>query len=245
MIAYVKNVVTASVNTSFIFNFILKILRSVPVFIILCLSICIVEMFLISIFSTIFGTTFSKYNVAHLLFFDLYTALCLLVLPLVLNKLIFKANTTDLGLRLPASRIKAVVYSVLVLLIILPVFYFVFMNNASFKTAYTFSGGGISIAYFMFLQFFILPVYYFCEEFFFRGIYFMYLWEKIGWHSFWITEVTFMFAHLGKPGIEILISFPAGILLNFLTIKTKSIYPAALVHTIIGITINALGFFAS
>ncbi len=241
MIAHVKNFLLDGAIKNSVFDFIVKIIRSVPVFILLCLAISIAELFLKRVFLDISGKTFDKYNMAHLLFFDTYTFLCLLALPLLLNKWFFKVTLKDLGLRFPISIKAAMFYSGFLLWATLPIFYYLFMNDAQMKMAYTISKSS-GIVYLIFLQFFILPIYYFCEEFFFRGFYFMYLWKKIGWHSYWITEITFMFAHLGKPMIEIWVSFPVGILLNILTLRTKSIYPAVVVHTTIGVSVNALGY---
>lgn len=241
MIAHVKNFIFDGTIKNLVLDFIVKTIRSSPMFIFLCVTVCLVELFLMRVFLEIFGKPFDKSNILHLIFFDTYTFLCLFALPLLLNQWFFKVRLDDLGLRLPINIKTAVIYSSLLLLIVLPVFYHIFMSDAQMKMVYAIPKPA-SIVYLIFLQFFILPIYYVCEEFFFRGFYFMYLWKKLGWHSYWITEITFMFAHAGKPMIEIWISFPVGILLNFLTLKTKSIYPAVVVHTCIGMTINTLGY---
>lgn len=239
MIAYVKNFILDGM----IFDFILKIIKSTPVFIAICIAICLAELFLMRIFLDISGKSFDKTNMLHLLFFDGYTFLCLLVLPLWFNAWFLKLNIKDLGIRPPISLKAAMMYSGILLLIVLPGFYYICIADQQMRTVYAIPHS-VNMVYLTFLQLFILPIYYFCEEFFFRGFYFMYLWKKIGWHSYWITEITFMFAHAGKPMIEIWVSFPVGILLNFLTLKTRSIYPAVVVHTCIGMTINTLGYFS-
>jgi len=37
----------------------------------------------------------------------------------------------------------------------------------------------------------LFPLYYIGEEFFFRGFLFLGLWKRVGWHSFWITDIIF------------------------------------------------------
>jgi membrane protease YdiL (CAAX protease family) len=56
----------------------------------------------------------------------------------------------------------------------------------------------------------------------------------VKWHSFWITDVLFTFSHLGKPGMEILLCIPASVVFNCLTLGTRSFFPAAVVHFVLG-----------
>jgi membrane protease YdiL (CAAX protease family) len=243
MIAHVKNFILDGTIKHVVINFILKIIRSAPIFILLCIAFSIAELFLMRFFSDISGKSFNKNNMLHLLFFDVYTVLCLLALPLLFNAWVLKFSIKDLGIRPPVNIKSTIVYGTFLLLIVLPVFYYIFMTDVQMKVVYAIPQS-VSLVYLIFLQLFILPIYYFCEEFFFRGFFFMYLWKKIGWHSYWITEITFMFAHAGKPMIEIWVSFPVGILLNFLTLKTRSIYPAVVVHTTVGMMVNMLGYLS-
>ena len=89
----------------------------------------------------------------------------------------------------------------------------------------------------------LFPFYYIGEECFFRGFLFLGLWRRVRWHSFWITDVLFTLAHIGKPGLEILLCIPASIIFNCLTLFTRSIVPAVIVHTIMGIMLSILVTF--
>ena len=104
--------------------------------------------------------------------------------------------------------------------------------------------GNTGFIKFILVQLLILPPYYFCEEFFFRGFMFMGLWKKINWHSFWVTDIIFFYSHLGKPPLELIFALPVGIVLNYITLRTKSVYPAIIVHCIAGIFLNSLVYLA-
>ena len=88
------------------------------------------------------------------------------------------------------------------------------------------------------VQCIFLPLYYFSEEFFFRGFLFLLLWKKVRWHSFWITDILFAAAHILKPGLEILLCIPASVIFNVLTLYSRSIVPALMVHLIVGMSLN-------
>ena len=178
---------------------------------------------------------FNATNITSLLFLDTYTFVFFFAIPLIVGKIFFDEEPVNLGLRWPINNKTASRLIAFAICFVLPITLFC-AQKTQFKSYYSF--GESSVAYFIFVQMTILPTYYFSEEFFFRGFLFLILWRKLNWHSFWITDIFFTLAHLGKPGLEIILSIPASIVLNYLTLRTKSILPAIIVHATIGIMIN-------
>ena len=100
---------------------------------------------------------------------------------------------------------------------------------------------------FNFLALIILPslIYYFAEEFLFRGFLFWGLWHKIKYHSFWITSLIFSIFHLSKPLPEVFFAFFVSLIFCYLSFKTKSFVPAAVTHFLVAIALNALIIFVA
>jgi len=155
-------------------------------------------------------------------------------LPLLVNKIILKQPISEIGLQIPKNKDRTVVLTILALAYSVPVFVYLTQHN-SFQHYYRF--GPTSPIFFISVQFFLFPVYYFAEEVFFRGFVFLTLLKRVGWHSFWISDVLFTMAHIGKPPLEILVSIPASILFNYITLRSRSILPSFFVHTCLGILV--------
>lgn len=190
-----------------------------------------------SVFFKLTGESFNQGHLSSAVFFVIYTYACFFVLPILFNQLIFKEKLSELGLQRPTSKIKTLFLMSISLLILLPIL-FLFAKLPQFRQYYFV--GKLSSHYFIFFQCIILPFYYFAEEFFFRGFLFLGLWKKVGWHSFWIADVIFVIAHLGKPPLEILYAIPGSLVLSFLALKTRSLYPGMFVHFMVGFTLNYL-----
>jgi membrane protease YdiL (CAAX protease family) len=216
-------------------NYLTQALRSAPVLIILSMIFILIEFNIPPVFTQTFGRAFNAREPLTLSFMVIYSLIFLLLVPLLINRFFFKEPLSHYGLNPPAARKKTFLLVTAALLIFVPASIalgqqkpmqlFYSMKNFSYAT----------IAFDFLLAY---PPYYLAEEFFFRGFLFLRLERKIGWHSYWITELIFMWAHLGKPPIEILFSFPAGLILNYLTFKTRSIFPAMGVHYVLGVVMT-------
>ncbi len=218
----------------------MQILRSAPVLIILSMVFICIQFITPTVFTFSFDRAFNAKEPFTLSFVVVYSLTGLLLLPLLINRFIFKEPLQNFGLQLPTQWKKAVLLIAIGLLLLAPVSIF-FAHQPSIQVFYSLKN--LSWANLAFIFFLALPPYYWAEEFFFRGFLFLRLWQKQGWHSYWITEVIFTFAHLGKPPLEILFAFPAGLVLNYLTLHTKSIYPAMVVHFTLGILVVVMTTF--
>lgn len=182
---------------------------------------------------------FTLQKTTHFIYFIAFNLFWCVAIPITANKLVLKDNLAFL--RMPKNKMTAILLTCLALLLLVPFMYY-FSKQADFRTYYYL--GHNSVAKIVLIDFLLMPLYYFSEEFFFRGYLFLGLWRRVGWHSFWITDIIFTIAHMNKPGLEILLAIPASVIFNLLTLKTKSIYPAVIVHTTMGIVLNLAVMFA-
>lgn len=187
--------------------------------------------------STVYAKYFGVYDPREIpifAFFVFYTLFWFLLLPALTNKIFFGENVKEMGLVLPANKKLTLILIIVALLILIPwILYFTQMPQF-----HGYSLANLSLPKFIFMLGVLFPGYYLGEEFFFRGFLFLGLWKRIGWHSFWLTDVIFTVLHLGKPGLEILLCIPASIVFNALTLFTRSIYPAVLVHSTLGMVMS-------
>ncbi len=216
-----------------------KVFQSAPVLIIFSMIFILFEFNATNFYFLQFHHLFTAREIFPFSFLVIYSLFFLFLLPLFMGHYLSQQNLKALGLSFPKNRIKVLILVFLALLLLIPVVFF----SAQYKSVQNFYSLKHSSPYFLLFLFFAMPPYYFAEEFFFRGFLFLGLWRKLGWHSYWVTEIIFTWAHLGKPPLELLLSFPAGMVLNYLTVETDSIYPAMVVHFILGIVLSIVVTF--
>lgn len=219
-------------------KYFLQFFQSPVIFTTIAIAIMGIELNVAPVFLKCTGNPFNVKEISVLGFLVVYTVSTFFLLPLGINQIFLKETFSNICLILPENKKRAVLFIFMTLLLLVPALVYI-KQLPAVKVPYT-AGQANSLASFVFVQIFILPPYYFAEEFFFRGFLFMQLWRKIKWHSFWITELLFAWVHLSKPFPEIIFSFPAGIALNYLALQTKSIYPPALVHYVLAVLFNIM-----
>jgi len=166
-------------------------------------------------------------------FFIFCTFIFFFLLPYLFNKFVYKKDGASVGLCLPPKKLQAIFLSLGVLAVLMPVIIYL-SSLKSFHHYYDLDHP--STLHFLYLITVIGPLYYFFEEFYFRGFLLMNLQSRLGWHSYWITDIIFVMAHFTKLPQEVMYALFAGILLAFLTLRTKSILPAMFVHYCLGVT---------
>ena len=175
-----------------------------------------------------------KNSLSFLYIADLSALLIMFILPLGIITYIYKENMREFGLRYPENPKLATKMSLLVVLVLLPIIYWL-SKTSSFDKYYSIEQG--------FGSYFLLAtlgsaVYFIGEEFLFRGFLFFGLWEKLKFHSFWIINIIFAIIHIGKPALEVLFAFVAGLMFTYLSYRTKSFIPAVIVHFVIALILN-------
>lgn len=220
---------------NFSINCFFQFFTSIPALLVFTFVIILIEDRSIAVFNYFFGS-FVKISIFDFSFYTLYSLATFFILPFFVGKMIFRLNWAELCLDLPKNKKTAILLTLSAILILIP-WIILFAKLPQFQ-GYTYKACGIIP--FIFIHFILFPIYYFGEEFFFRGFLFILFWKKVKWHSFWITDVLFTLSHIGKPFFEILMCIPVSIILNYLTLKTRSIYPAMIVHLFQGILLSML-----
>lgn len=218
---------------NFFAEWLLYISRSTITLITVGLFLVYIELNIPVIFYKVFDQLYGLKILMTIGFFFLITLSCFLFVPILMSKFIYHEKLSYLGIKNPKNHLQAFLLSIMALIIFVPVMIFIGKQN-SLQSYYAMGHNGFNHVFL--LQILIAPLYYFCEEFFFRGFLLINLWRRVGWHSFWITDLIFIWSHISKPLLEIALSMPAGLMLAFLAVRTRSIYPCILVHYILGVT---------
>jgi membrane protease YdiL (CAAX protease family) len=187
----------------------------------------------------VYFTYFGKHevrNIPGMIFFSFYNIFWLFILPIAFNTLIRRENLKDIGIAWPKNTALTIILIIIALSLLIP-FMIYFAKQNTFQS---YSMGNMHVFQFAFIVTVLFPLYYVGEECFMRGFLFLGLWKRVGWHSFWITDVLFTAFHLAKPIPEVLLCIPASVIFNCLTLFTRSIVPAIIVHSIMGATLSTL-----
>lgn len=166
----------------------------------------------------------------------------MLFIPAAIIRLIYGSPISTFGLALPRDLREAAKLMLIALLALIPIA-ILLSTQGAFRTYY--SRYDISIPSFLIDAGLFALLYYIAEGFLFFGFLFFGLWPRLRYHSFWIVSTLFSLLHFAKPPLEILLSFFSALLFCHLSLKTKSIFPAALVHFIIAFILNVLVTFWS
>jgi membrane protease YdiL (CAAX protease family) len=83
-------------------------------------------------------------------------------------------------------------------------------------------------------------MYLFCWEFFFRGYLLFGLQRSLGWSAVLIQAIAFGVLHAGKPEIEVIASFGAGLILGIIALNAKSFVPGFVLHWLASMTFDVL-----
>jgi membrane protease YdiL (CAAX protease family) len=178
----------------------------------------------------------------YLIFSTVFNFFCFFALPFLIGSTVFNLQMADMGLKSPKIN-KQNIIIICVSLFLLIILGYILSRQPSVRIFYSRGLLPLDLLAFSLLNLIALPIFYFAEEFFFRGMLFLTLWRLIGWHSYWVADIIFTLAHTYKPLPEMALSLVAGIILTYMTYKTKSIYPALLSHGSLGVMLNVLIYF--
>ena len=175
---------------------------------------------------TILSTLLLLVDSYHRIFAEKYwdRFLLYLIIPLFITLFVFRENPREYGFSLGNWKL-GIAYTLLGVLIMAPVIYFLGRGNTSMQTFYA--------------RFLIgLPWTTFLDlvgwEFFFRGwILFAYA-RKYGHDALWLQAVPFALVHIGKPEVETLSTIFGGFLFGWVAWRTKSFIYPFLIHWFIG-----------
>jgi membrane protease YdiL (CAAX protease family) len=143
-----------------------------------------------------------------------------LVIPLVITLLIFRENPREYGFAIGDWKL-GLTYTLLGILLMAPIIYYLGHGNPSMKTYYERFLPGLPWTTFLDLI---------GWEFFFRGwILFAYA-RKFGPEALWLQAVPFAMAHIGKPEVETLSTIFGGFAFGWIAWRTRSFVWPFLIH---------------
>ncbi len=154
--------------------------------------------------------------------------------PALIVRSIYKERLAQYGMRLPVlSKESAAAFLAAAAASFLPLFYFAALPEfqAFYQLPQPLSSALLALVPLSFL-------YYLAEECFFRGFLTFALWKRAGLWMFPMLAALFALLHFGKPPLEIayaaLMSFP----LCWLSLASKSFFPAALIHFLAALSLT-------
>lgn len=77
-------------------------------------------------------------------------------------------------------------------------------------------------------------------EAFFRGFLTFGLYPRLGYVSLFVMVIPYSMVHFGKPPLEVFMAIPAGLLLGYLALKSRTWILGALLHWMVAITMDLL-----
>ncbi|MFI5148738.1 MAG: type II CAAX prenyl endopeptidase Rce1 family protein [Bacteroidia bacterium] len=166
-----------------------------------------------------------------------------LLIPAFVIRFGFRENLNLYGFRLQGAFKDIKLYG-LMLVIMIPLVLF-FSGTQSFQARYPFYQPGYKEE--LFPDFVIWELLYFLQfislEFFFRGFILHGLRKRFGFYSIFVMTIPYCLIHFGKPFPETVSAILAGIILGFLSLKSKSVYLGIAIHYSVALTMDlcALG----
>lgn len=143
-----------------------------------------------------------------------------LVIPLLITLLIFREDPRAYGFTFGDWKL-GLTYTLLGILLMAPIIYYLGHGNSSMKTYYERFLTGLPWTTFLDLI---------GWEFFFRGwILFAYA-RKFGPEALWLQAVPFAMAHIGKPEVETLSTIFGGFAFGWIAWRTRSFVWPFLIH---------------
>ena len=230
--------------------------RTISIFIIVAFSVVMVrylgdskflvtsiEGFGLNSFASFLKNLFFKSNNASLFRLS-WWATCIIffyfLIPFSILKFVWKEKISDYGMKLKGAFKHYKVYFIM-LIVMIPLVLF-FSTTKSFQLRYPFYKPIATES--LFPKFIIWESFYFVQfiavEFFFRGFMVHGLKRFFGFYSVFIMMIPYCMVHFGKPMPETIAAIFAGIVLGFLSLKSKSIYLGIAIHYSVAITMDLL-----
>jgi membrane protease YdiL (CAAX protease family) len=166
--------------------------------------------------------------------------LCYFLIPLF-TLCLLRRRPRDFGLRLRNTSRHLSLYLALALLMV-PVVV-VCSWSVAFQRYYPFHDyAGESLQGLVFWES-LYATQFIALEFFYRGFLLFTLERYIGVYSIFVMVIPYCMVHFGKPFVETLAAIPAGVILGTLALRTRSIWPGALLHITVGWSMDLLSLW--
>jgi len=158
------------------------------------------------------------------------TILCYMVLPAICIKWVLKEKFSDYGISLIGSMKYYRSYLLMMAVMIPLVIYF--SATEGFQKTYPFYKPPVGES--LFPKFFIWEIFYFLQffalEFLFRGFILHGTKHRFGFYAIFFMTVPYCMIHFGKPMPETIAAIIAGVVLGYMSLKSRNIWLGFLVH---------------
>jgi len=166
---------------------------------------------------------------------------CLLiysVIPALVIRLLLKERIGDYGVKLTGAWTGLWIYAVM-LASVLPLVVWV-SQDLHFQETYPFyplsAGDSLWPNFWRWELLYVLQ--FFGLEFFFRGFMLHGIRHRFGIYSVFVMTVPYCMIHFGKPAQETFAAIAAGIVLGFMSLKTRSIWMGAVLHVSVALSMD-------
>jgi len=182
-------------------------------------------------------------QLAGLIYWAAGCAVTYVLLPGLVVKLVFRERLRDYGLRVRGILAGSWIYLVLLAAMIGPLLYF--STTAGFQAKYPFYDPAPGEPFWPRLWTWELcyVAQFFALEFFFRGFMIHGTRHRLGFYSIFVMTVPYCMIHYGKPMPETFGAIGAGVILGFMSLKTRSIWLGALLHVAVALSMDFLALW--
>lgn len=165
------------------------------------------------------------------------------VFPACIILFVFKESLCDYGLQLKNASKGYPLYLGMLAIMVPLVFYF--SGAESFLERYPFYT--VTKQESLFPNFFVWEVFYFLQflalEFFFRGFILHGTKQRFGFYAIFVMVIPYCMIHFGKPMVETIAAIIAGVVLGYLSLKSKSIWLGVMIHCSVALTMDLCALY--
>jgi len=183
------------------------------------------------------------WHLAGLIFWIAGTLFTYVVIPTLVIKLLFRQRLRDYGLKVRGMFRTGWVY--LLMFAFMVPFIAAFSTTGSFQAMYPFYR--VLDNEQLWPRFWIWEAFYltqfFALEFFFRGFILHGTRHRFGFYAIFVMMVPYCMIHYGKPMPETFGAIGAGIILGFMSLKTRSIWLGAAIHVGVALSMDLLALW--
>jgi hypothetical protein len=175
------------------------------------------------------------------LYWALTSVVLRLIIPVLIILLLIRGRTADFGFRIRGITPHAWTYA-LFFVVMIPIVLFA-STTPAFQAKYPlFPGSAQGLNQFLVYQI-AYGIQFLGVEGFFRGYMTFGLYPRFGYLSIFIMVIPYCMVHFGKPHAEVFMAIPAGLILGYLALKSRTWIFGALLHWTVAITMDLLAIW--
>ncbi len=182
-------------------------------------------------------------ELAGLIFWAVGTLITYVVIPVLLIKLVFRERLRDYGLKVHGMFAGCWIYLIFFAALFPCLLHLA--QTAGFQAKYPFYD--LAPGESLWPRFAVWEVFYtmqfFCLEFFFRGFVLHGTRRRFGAYAIFVMMVPYCMIHFGKPMPETFGAIGAGIILGFMSLKTRSVWLGAVLHVAVALSMDLLSLW--